>query len=671
METLQTLKYDWLHSKLVLDSPPTLFQQATVKIASNAWLEEETYVYLLRDSHIPIYDIILNVVTNKIRFLNLPKKVKNAVAEMTELVGEQLSAVLRVVSDFLGCRNLWKDKIYWTAQGTIDKRRTAEALADSADLDVETRLKVAVVFYLEDRINSLSIQMPNDYYDRNSEWFEKFNDIADMDGVTIAKKHFNISKQSQDTYERMFEKMLKTRNDLGCGYYWQLLTEDEKRDALYFNHEIALYTHGLFLFIHRSEERRLEFLQNDRNCFRILCELSTRIEWFPIFYATVRVDVLKLLNETYLNCLLTASVDRVQWTVAFKNKYAEICVVLVEFLLSFPSLSSDSNECIMESLNNLLEENEKELVKYCLQSLRIEWIKQQFSLCGDATVHFLTVSFKCGMLQSIFSSVLPTVDERHEFLDNNELDSVILGVIESCYQMENVDEFLSELFFNFEDVDVFKSRFFETKGCKIFSKLFEQKNWKVASQFVQTFLVSEEKILCFYNKFFRSLDFRGLFNFNINKILARQQRDIVALIKENKLENQLSNNELMLEACLIILSEGFYNWNNIDVCLKEMKAIFEVLDTFLLAILCNDEKKLSDVKIKLFIDTERKLYISFPLEYRNNFIKFYRGDELDKRWHALIDEFFSWICSSDDTLKDELKEEFWKSEEVVQAIAEN
>lgn len=78
------------------------------------------------------------------------------------------------MSDVFKCKNkVWhfvKDKLIWTWQGTINKQATEEDLANETKLDTETRFQIAVMFCLEDHINSLSIaRMPTDYLQNRDE----------------------------------------------------------------------------------------------------------------------------------------------------------------------------------------------------------------------------------------------------------------------------------------------------------------------------------------------------------------------------------------------------------------------------------------------------------------------------------------------------------------------
>ena len=79
---------------------------------------------------------------------------------------------------------------------------------------------------------------------------------------------------------------------------------------------------------------------------------------------------------------------------------------------------------------------------------------------------------------------------------------------------------------------------------------------------------------------------------------------------------------------------------------------------------------LIDLKQELFTDRNKKLYISLPLEFLywqvEDHCSKWEIDELTL-WHQLIDDFFTWICSSDEDFKTELEEEFWDSDKVVEA----
>ena len=77
MDTLLNLQYDWLHNKIIYDSPATLFQLATVKNAVGLCYDE------LKINVDITLQIILNV---KLPLLTVPKTVSNEVALMVELI---------------------------------------------------------------------------------------------------------------------------------------------------------------------------------------------------------------------------------------------------------------------------------------------------------------------------------------------------------------------------------------------------------------------------------------------------------------------------------------------------------------------------------------------------------------------------------------------------------
>ena len=134
---------------------------------------------------------------------------------------------------------------------------------------------------------------------------------------------------------------------------------------------------------------------------------------------------------------------------------------------------------------------------------------------------------------------------------------------------------------------------------------------------------------------------------------------IISLIKiNNTSKNHFNDNELFSESCFKILSECYSSYHKKRFATSEK--LFEGMDKFLLA--CQD--KLAEVKKDIFIDDDQRLFDFIPSRILDDNV-----EELSA-WNTsyqLFDDFFNWICSSDDKLKAEIKEQFWNSKEILQA----
>ena len=605
MEILLNLKYDWIHNRIIYDSPARLYHLTVVKTAISIW-------YGQVDDLEQRYEYVSNNFFEAILSLALPETVKDDIARMIELIGDQLSVFKRPLPNSVNeiRWGILKDKINWTSQGTIDKKRTVEALADATELNMESRFQIAVTFCLEDRVNELSSHMPSDYLTKHRMWLHK---IEVLDGAIMGKKHFSILKTVsnfswQNNCKAHLKKMLTVRNDLACHYFWQRTIEQQKLQTLTWEYikktaYCTNYTYSrsycmLFLFTNCDKEKRIQLLRNEK-CFFHLVDQLCNIEWLSVLDECF-IDILKLLTADFAVMLLNSNVQRLKLTVAYRKNYVQICLMLLQFLckkLLATSLPLFLNNSLTHSMYDLIEVGETKAIKAFLELVSIEWLKMQFSSCNICTLPYLiTIFFKCGMTDFIFRSILSTAEERQKFFNLRDFDSIIVHVIELGNQIENIDKFLPLLFTGFEDVQRFKKSFVEKFDCDLCCKLLSDEKWENATNFVQWCFTREEDIICFYNKLFRSASFANLFDPFDDHISINA---IVSFIRENKLEGLLSNKELVFDVCVNIFSQcsNSYYYRAVD----EFRKIFDALDVFLLTGLYDDKERLPDLKKELFL----------------------------------------------------------------------
>lgn len=141
---------------------------------------------------------------------------------------------------------------------------------------------------------------------------------------------------------------------------------------------------------------------------------------------------------------------------------------------------------------------------------------------------------------------------------------------------------------------------------------------------------------------------------------------VISLVKMTNLSSRLDTSRLLLDACSVILSNHFYFYDYpASERIENGKLLLEALDAFLLTFLNDDEEMLNDFKREWFTDVNKKLYISFPLEFLKKQLSYMSttGEGHLSLWILKVDNFFAWICPSDERLK----EEFWNSEEALAA----
>ena len=497
MDKLLDLQYDWLHSKIIFYSPPTLLQLALVKSAVIIYYEEA-------DNFLEEIETYRKV-RNKIQVILIPETLRSHIALMAEIVHNQMKEFTRLLPREFSTNIGWiilREKLHWTSQGTIDKRSTAECLADMNDLDVIIRFRIALEFRLVDKINALAIKIPSKYCMKDR---EKFRKLVDMDDVTIAKRHFGISERVHD-YKYCFKEIIRSGNELGYHYYWQHLSEQEIEDVLqpqFIRNLDGFYYYKfmLFIFTHCNIERKLQILQDENNCYILVTQLLG-FQWLSFFDAFV-TDALKRLTVNSVVKLLNESVKRMMPTRAYTKKYLQICSLLLQHLCKECSITSLQNcylDMILECLHIGVEWGELQLVRIFLQSVDNEWIKKQFSDDNCSLRYFILAALKSGMIEVVFSFALLTALERKEFCNRQVFFSVMYDLFYNT-EMDNVDKLLSLLDFSSEDMKSYKMKFAKEFGVEICFMPFVIGKSECLNNFVQSCFSSEKDIQSFKIKF--------------------------------------------------------------------------------------------------------------------------------------------------------------------------
>ena len=674
------LKYDWAHSKKIFKSPPKLKQLATVKTAVSLW-----YGALIDLTRITVTE---REVQQRINKLELSEACKNYAQQIAKLIGEQLTEFNKLLElkNFLPEKlyfrqnqifwHFMKNKLYWTSQGLIDKKSTAEAWADTIGLDVEARFQIAITFCLEDRINSLSVYLPTNYVETRREYLLV---VAAMDGTSVARKHFGIAPSAsdcieyfQEDYSAHFTSAIRIKNDPASAYFWQCLTEQGKRKHFevikkdHVGEDYSFYSHyTLFMLTHCNIEKRIQLLKNTTCSFYLANELI-RNQWLSISDAYIKI-ALETLTVSYVVELLSVAVQKLRSTFASTEKYAQICSLFLQFLCQKFSESIEaeySDEKMMHAIYNLTENEEEDirLVADFLQSVNKAWIKKQFSLPNNLLAYLITASSKCGVLDLVFNSALSNVDEREKFLSNRKIDKLLYDVISKLrsHQSADIDRISSLLFSISKAVAKFKKQFVKEHATDICLGLLSRGRWEPTNAFIHWSFPSKERKVKFFRNFFKSEDFLC---FLIDLMENRSFDPLISLIKANSENGQLFSDNLILDVCLNILTDS-HIWL-FDENLDEIHSFFELMDRFLFAFF-QDTVAANNFKKNLFTDKKRKLYISFPLKFlQREMYKFDCGEDemiAFKFWNLVTSNFLDWICCSDENLKLELKEELNNSE---------
>ena len=678
MEKLLSLDYDWIHSKIIYNnSPPRLYQIALVNVSLSVF---NSKLEVKRTNQ------IISNIQKQITETTIPKSVGNDIASTLRWMKIQLLEFKKLI-----CLNKKRthpftlDRLHWTSQGTIDKMKTVETMSDAKDLSKPLKMQIAVVFCLEDQVESLSFELPNTFTLRSEDCL---SNISQMNNIPIAKSHFKLPKTKPD-FKHCFRKMLKMENELASHYYWQLLTDKEKLDILEPKFINNLYcsldsSYMVFIFTHCDREKRFQLLQHQNHRYNLLRQLLNP-QWLQIFNGCIKDVVKSLVAQSVVN-LIDICAKRMLIGV-YKEKYVDICVLLLKHTCieySAPTLQkTDVRIAIMEILRGFMLVGEMQLIKLFLETVDIEWIKLQFSTCFSLN-DLVKATLACDMLEYVVSCAFQTTEDRNNFLStkesyiNNLIDRLVISSL-----VDGMNKFLNLVFTNKEDLKNYKAKFAEEKGYELCSRALTFGKWIAANKFVKCCFDTKEEIACFYKKFLKSRHFAALLNpvmviltqamdFPRRKESDYLKKTIDTVVSFLKTIGRETSNDLVLDACLLILSKHYINFYFMDE--NRSKLIFRAQDKLLPAI-HGKQKKLTDWKKEFFINKNTKLYVSLPLDFLKKQIKEKRPsfceewkikDEMSL-WQQMTDDFFTWICSSDEKLKAELANEFWNLEEVLEA----
>lgn len=500
MKTFSNVKYDLVHNKIIHTSPPSLKHLSAIKIAISFWyakpvVKEREYFRASEDEILNDY-YLQEEIHEKIPSLTIPETLKVDVALMTELVSEQLSKLTDIIEKVKDFPKKWfvlQNKICWTIQGTADIKRTAEAFADCEDVDLESRFKIALEFYLEEQINALSVQLPPFYVKDNeidltrnkyNESSLDFTSLYEMETVSTARNHFGIKARPATNYKKA---ALSGSNELACQYYWQKLTEQEKfevTEALY-----TLYHYNrhpnIFMFytLQLNEEQKVAFMKSGFFTYNLLYALLD-MQWFSFFVDFLN-EVSHLLRIEYLLTIFWECIKKMGCTFAFQKKFVPVCTKLIrlykERSVPVPSLIWAS---VVDNAERLIAMEELTILEMLFDALTMKERKKMVCSLFEFTIDMLlTAALKQGKMGSI-TTLLPSLEEREKFIVGQKFESFAVNLIsQGCYG--DLDRIFNSLFSEFENVDSYKQHFAEETGVHLIKRLIACRNYSRFYDFLQ------------------------------------------------------------------------------------------------------------------------------------------------------------------------------------------
>ncbi|GBO22522.1 hypothetical protein AVEN_16474-1 [Araneus ventricosus] len=223
--------------------------------------------YYKDENRKPWLKTIVNKVKDKVSKLELPKSLTKRMIHIVHPIGVEIRRWKEIHQDrfsiLLEDINLrvWV-KLCWTTAGTIDDKKTAEALIRCDVLDVQKRFQLACVYCLEDYIPLLWEELHRDlkdlYQNENSSSVPYFCwphilkgelDVLDFLWRTSDRKLTSFNQWA-------FEHSAEEGNKTAAEYFFQKLTHEEREASLMRTaHVVLAYANIYFL-----ERRRFDLV---------------------------------------------------------------------------------------------------------------------------------------------------------------------------------------------------------------------------------------------------------------------------------------------------------------------------------------------------------------------------------------------------------------------------
>ncbi len=231
---------------------PSLKHIALVKIATTLWNQDNIralmakfYFPLLGSERREKWQEIEDKVVEKVPHLPQPEPLKEEILGFIKPVGLQILKWMEYHRDLLNGgyvkRNL--SRLFWTPQGTVDKKKTAEILIKDESLDITKRYKLACIYCLEDDVPELWNKIPENrrksFYSEEDPRKVRQQELVvlwtyDIKGE-VAKMDNMIERRWQSKcspYQYAFEYAAVGGNKAATEYFLQKLTPREREELL-------------------------------------------------------------------------------------------------------------------------------------------------------------------------------------------------------------------------------------------------------------------------------------------------------------------------------------------------------------------------------------------------------------------------------------------------------
>lgn len=394
---------------------PSLQHITLVKVVAALWNQEDVRGLIKSSVSIPSLSMpkIEDIVEDKLQQLLIPQLLKLKAISYIKPIGLQIFNWLQYHSSDLYLLVQLPAEFSWTAQGTINRKTTAEMLITDENIDLCTRYKLACINCLEDGIKNLWNIMP--------EYHRKY--FLNQGSLNMNSQrnevYFWSLKMNQEmlyvSYKTLFETSALDGNKVATTYFLNKLTPREREQSLVkvanrvTNSEILIY-----LLSQLKEEQQIEVFKNNSS---IVVQSFTHWPFQNLFIAIIESGMWKFLSKDVFHELLQFLIQKIcdddqDWD--YKKLFMEFWPESPFALNKFDT--DEFNNKGLESLLYHIDQNYTEIVKFTLKDVSLT-VKKKLIYCNwmQFTIQTLILDEKWNILELFLRECLPSEDEMVKF----------------------------------------------------------------------------------------------------------------------------------------------------------------------------------------------------------------------------------------------------------------
>ena len=326
MFDIKSVQYNLMKNVICNDCSNSLQDLVVTKIVLNQWIQDTIkndlldyfkFYHLCSDdtSHSAMkhcWNNIENKVLVSLQSLtSLPEILKKFLLHRSTLVGREILSYFQYrlieydnyqfcdMDSFIG---LFLNKLCWTPQGSIDKRRTAKDVLECDAFGVEQKFRIACLNCLEEDIEKLFLQLPEEYFKDVQQQEYYWTDYMNRKlGRPVEQEDFRLTARDGFNYS------LYTNNEVAIHYFWSLFGNSEKHRCLLSFAKNALERKRssnivLYLFSQLNYDQKCEILKDSSLGYKLARSLLNW-RWLFLYIPTLKTISMKIGETNYLRLL--------------------------------------------------------------------------------------------------------------------------------------------------------------------------------------------------------------------------------------------------------------------------------------------------------------------------------------------------------------------------------